>query len=127
MVERKRGHVVAIASFAGKVTFPGAVTYCATKFGVTGFMDALFDELCLFEQDFIKTTTVYPTFINTRKELGEFLDKSGGIPRFDPNYAAHMIVKGIVRNQRHIYIPRLTRTVLALKYEVHRKRARRIN
>lgn len=85
-------------------------------------MSALFDELCLFDQDFIQTTTVYPTFINTRKELSDFLDKSGGIPRFEPNYAAHMIVKGIVRNQRSIYIPRAARHSLALKYEVHRKR-----
>jgi all-trans-retinol dehydrogenase (NAD+) len=114
MVDRKRGHIVAISSFAGKLSFPCAVAYCATKFGVTGFMDALFDELCLFDQDFIQTTTVYPTFINTQKKLGAQLDIAG-IPRFDPDYAAHMIVKGIVRNQRNIYIPKSAQRSLILK------------
>lgn len=120
MIERKRGHVVAISSFAGKLTFPGAVTYCATKHGVTGFMDALFDELCMFDQDFIKTTTAYPTFLNTRKDLGDFLDKAGGIPRFEAGYAAQIIVDGIVRDRRHIYIPRIARQGLTIRYEVHR-------
>lgn len=115
MVERKHGHVVAISSFAGKLTFPCAVVYCTTKFGVTGFMDALFDELCLLEQDFVKTTTVYPTFVNTRKDLGERLDEAGNIPRSDPDYAAHMIVKGILQNQRNIYIPAFAKRSLILK------------
>lgn len=102
MVERKQGHVVAIGSFAGKVKIPYAVAYCATKFGVTGFMDALFDELCFLEQEFIRTTTVFPMFISTRKELCERLDESGSLPRFHPDYAAHQIVNGIWLNRRKI-------------------------
>lgn len=115
MIERKQGHIVAISSFAGKLTFPGAVVYCTTKFGVTGFMDALFDELCLFNQDFIKTTTVYPTFVNTRKDLSEKLDEVGNIPRTDPDYAAHLIVKGFLQNRRNIYIPNFAKRSLILK------------
>lgn len=78
-------------------------------------MDALFDELCLLEQDFVKTTTVFPMFINTRKELGERLDESGSIPRFDPDYAAHQIVKGILLNSRKIYMPPFAKHSLIIK------------
>lgn len=115
MVQRKQGHVVAISSFAGKLTIPFAVTYCATKFGVTGFMDALFDELTFFEQDFINTTTVYPTFVNTRKDLEELLNASGNLPRSEPRHAASLIVKGILTNQRKVYIPGFVKHFLWLK------------
>lgn len=115
MVERKQGHVVAICSYAGKFTFPCGVTYCATKFGVTGFMDALFDELCLLEQDFIKTTCVYPTFINTRKDLGVMLNENGNMPRISPDTAANLIVKGILTNRRNIFVPNYVKHGLFMK------------
>jgi all-trans-retinol dehydrogenase (NAD+) len=115
MVERKRGHVVAVCSMAGKMTIPCAVAYCATKFGVSGFMEALNDELALLDQDFIKLTTVYPTFINTQKELGKRLDDAG-IPRIEPSLAAHLIVKAMLRNRRNLYIPNFAKRTLIVKY-----------
>lgn len=114
-MERKRGHVVAICSMAGKMTFPCSIAYCATKFGVSGFMEALNDELGLLEQDFVKLTTAYPTFINTRKELGERLDSAGNIPRIEPSHAAHLIVKAVLRNRRNLYIPNFAKRSLVLK------------
>ena len=41
MLERGRGHVVNIASLAGKIPTPGLASYCATKHGVVGFTHAL--------------------------------------------------------------------------------------
>jgi all-trans-retinol dehydrogenase (NAD+) len=115
MISRKRGHIVAICSMAGKMTFPCAVAYCSTKFGVSGFMEALNDELCLLGQDFIKLTTAYPTFINTRKDLSKFLDLAGNAPSIEPPHAAHLIVKAMLRNRRNLYIPEFARRSLALK------------
>ena len=115
MVERKQGHVVAISSLSGKVTFPCGVAYCATKFGISGFMEALFDELAVLGQDFIKTTTVYPYFINTRRDLSEMLDKAGILSRHDPDNVAHVIVEGILSNRRAIYVPTFSKCSLALK------------
>ena len=115
MVERKRGHVVAICSMAGKMTMPCAVAYCATKFGVSGFMEALNDELGLLKQDFVKLTTAYPTFINTQKELGKRLDEAGRIPRIEPSKAAHLIVKAMLRNRRNLYIPGFAKRSLLLR------------
>lgn len=115
MVQRKEGHVVAICSFAGIMTIPCAVTYCATKFGVHGFMEALKDELDLLDQDFVKTTAVYPTFVNTRRDLEVRLNASGNLPRFEPDDVADTVVKGMLRNQRKIIIPGYAKHFLGLK------------
>lgn len=115
MIARKRGHVIAISSLMGKLTIPCAVAYSATKFGVTGLMDALYDELCFYEQDFIKTTTVFPYFINTQKELCDNLDQAGMTERLEPDDAAEMIVRGILSDKRKIYLPASTKLKVRLE------------
>jgi all-trans-retinol dehydrogenase (NAD+) len=115
MVERKRGHIVAICSMAAKMTMPCAVAYCATKFGVSGFMESLNDELALLDQDCVKLTTAYPAFINTQKALGERLDAAGRIPRIEPSKAAHLIVKAMLRNRRNIFVPEFAKRSVMLK------------
>lgn len=88
---------MAISSLGGKISFPLACAYCATKFGVRGFMLALYDELCVDNSEkYVKTTTVYPSFINTRKCLGDILDTMGEFaPRMTPEYVAKEIVIGM--------------------------------
>jgi hypothetical protein len=70
-------------------------------------MTSLYDELCSFKNDdVVKTTTVYPMFINTRKELGDFLDSfEDPVPRLTPEEAANEIVVGILNNQLDVTIP----------------------
>ena len=45
MRPRRTGHIVNIASAAGKAGFPGGATYCATKHGVVGLSEAVRVEL----------------------------------------------------------------------------------
>jgi all-trans-retinol dehydrogenase (NAD+) len=78
MIERKRGHIVAISSLAGLLGLPRAISYCATKYGVRGFMNALYVELCADQNEkIVNLTTVFPCFISTRKEI-DFVFKSFG-------------------------------------------------
>lgn len=107
MLEKKRGHIVAISSMGGKLTIPNACVYCATKFGVHGFMNALFDELAINDDDqYVKTTCVFPYFINTRKELCDILDQTKEVaPRMTADYVADEIVKGMLMNKRNITLP----------------------
>lgn len=107
MIERKRGHIVAISSMSAKITTPLATTYCASKYGVDGFMNSLYDELCVDDHDeYIKLTTVFPCFINTRKEIGELLDKiAKHSPRLEPDYVANLIVDGMLLNKRCFIVP----------------------
>lgn len=77
MIRRRKGHIVSICSLAGLVPIGRAICYSATKHGVRGMMEALYDELCLDQCDkYIHTTTVYPYFINTRKEIGDLTKHS---------------------------------------------------
>jgi all-trans-retinol dehydrogenase (NAD+) len=108
MIKQKRGHIVAISSLAGKLSAPIACGYCATKHGVRGFMNALYDEICAYDQEeFIKTTCVFPSFINTRKELGDLLDETTEIlPRMTPEFVADEIVKAILYGKRDVTLPK---------------------
>ena len=45
MKQQKQGHVINVASLAGTAGTAGMAGYCATKFAVRGFSDALFKEL----------------------------------------------------------------------------------
>jgi NADP-dependent 3-hydroxy acid dehydrogenase YdfG len=45
MIERKKGHIINIASIAGKVGSATRAVYCASKFGVVGFTESLAEEV----------------------------------------------------------------------------------
>lgn len=45
MNQRRRGHTVAISSLLGWNGAAKAICYSATKFGIRGMMDALYEEL----------------------------------------------------------------------------------
>ena len=112
-MERKSGHIVAVSSIAGKVSIPHCVVYCASKFGVTGLMSALYDELCALGHDeFIKTTTIYPGLVATRKDLLEII---GDIPILHPDDVAKATVDGILKNQRNIFAPHFLKYLLVVE------------
>jgi 3-oxoacyl-[acyl-carrier protein] reductase len=45
MIQRNRGHIINIASIAGKVGSANRAVYCASKFGVIGFTESLAEEV----------------------------------------------------------------------------------
>jgi len=62
MVERRRGHVVAIASMAGLLGLPGVAAYSASKAAVITLMESLSIDLRRYG---IRTTTICPGFVDT--------------------------------------------------------------
>lgn len=62
MAERGRGHLLFISSIAGKVGVPMRTAYCAAKFGLAGYADALRAELSL---NGVQVHTIYPGSIAT--------------------------------------------------------------
>lgn len=62
-----RGHIVNIASLAGKSGSEGLSGYCGTKFAVRGISEALFKEL---RNDGIKVTCVFPGSVGTEMIRG---------------------------------------------------------
>lgn len=61
--ERKRGHLVTVSSIAGVRGSAGLGYYCASKFAVSGFMEALAAELAHLD---IRVTVVEPGPVDTQ-------------------------------------------------------------
>ena len=101
MLERGRGHIVNIASLAGRFAMPGAAVYGATKHGVVAFSEALYHELA---GTGVLVTSVNPAFSPT-----EGFPATGvpGVVRLDPDDVAERIVE-VVRKDHgpEVSIPR---------------------
>jgi NADP-dependent 3-hydroxy acid dehydrogenase YdfG len=62
MAEQKSGHIVNISSVAGRIASAGAAVYNFTKWGVTGFSEALRQEAAHVN---VRVTCVEPGFVDT--------------------------------------------------------------
>ena len=62
MKQRGAGYVINIGSLAGKNAFPGGAAYCASKFALIGFSEALMQEV---RYDHIRVSYVMPGSVNT--------------------------------------------------------------
>jgi NAD(P)-dependent dehydrogenase (short-subunit alcohol dehydrogenase family) len=100
MKPRRSGHIVNVASMAGKLGTPGAATYCATKHGVVGFCEAVFFELKPHNLD---VTCVMPTIVKT--ELAAGLKKSALSGQVEPEDVAAAIVKSLRRPKLEVSVP----------------------
>ena len=62
MIKQKSGHIAGTSSVAGKVGVPLRTAYCAAKFGLIGFLDALRAEVAYHG---IKVSTIIPGLVKT--------------------------------------------------------------
>lgn len=107
MLERKDGHVVTIASMAGRGGVPLLTDYCASKWAAIGFTEALSEEVRRKGID-IKFTTVCPMFVNTNlvngvRDRAVMQNKYGKL--LQPEDVAEAIVEGVRRNKHFVYVP----------------------
>jgi len=73
MIARGHGHIVNIASIAGRSAFPGGTGYVATKHAVLGFSESLMLEVREFG---VKVSVVMPGSVATDMLVGDNPDKS---------------------------------------------------
>lgn len=76
--------------------------YCASKYAMTGFMDALRQEL--LETPQIALTNFYPYYINTElfkgfKPLIEFI-----LPTLDQHYVVDRMYEAIMAEEKEVFI-----------------------
>ena len=71
-LKKSQGHIVNIASVAGRVANPGASGYAATKFGVVAFSEAVRREVY---SDKVRVTVIEPGLVLT--ELGDHITNPG--------------------------------------------------
>lgn len=121
MIRRRRGHIVAIASASSYTPVGWMKSYVTSKYAVRGYMEALDEELFLIGQtDLVKTTTVFPFVINTRKQLMEKFDHMPGVstmPKFSPEETAKTILEAIKTNKRKVVVPKMVRAWQLSFYE----------
>jgi NADP-dependent 3-hydroxy acid dehydrogenase YdfG len=103
MVERNRGHVVNIASQAGKGGFPGIATYCGTKHAVVGISEAVRGEL---SETPIEFSVVMPAFVNT--ELISGAEQPRGVKVAEPEDVANAIIEALEKPKFDIHVPKVT-------------------
>jgi NAD(P)-dependent dehydrogenase (short-subunit alcohol dehydrogenase family) len=112
---RGRGHLVNIASVAGKAGFPGGATYCATKHAVVGLSEAIRAEVRPTDID---VSIIMPVVVNT--ELGSGLRKSRGVPVVEPEDVANAIVEALQTGRVDVFVPKSVQGLFRFMYVVPR-------
>ncbi len=111
MIERKKGHIVNIASAAGLIATPKMSVYVASKHAVIGWGESLRLELEAISKD-LHVTTVTPSYINTGMFEGV---RSPVVPILKPESAARKIIAGVKKNKIYVRLPRIVYVVPFLK------------
>ena len=101
LLPRRSGHIVEIASAAGKMGFAGGVTYCATKHAVVGLSEALRAEL---RDTGVDISVVMPVVVHT--ELGSGLPETRGFKAVEPEDVAQAIVEALQTGRFEVYVPK---------------------
>jgi NAD(P)-dependent dehydrogenase (short-subunit alcohol dehydrogenase family) len=101
MLPRGRGHVVNVASMAGKAGPPGLVTYAASKHGVVGLTETIRAELWGQGLDF---TCVMPGPVDTQMMDGTTDVK--GVQLISPADVAAAILDALRTGRPEVYVPK---------------------
>jgi len=105
MLDRGRGHLVAVSSGAGLRAFPWAAVYGASKAGQKAFAEALRHEL---SGSGVSLTTVYPGEVKTSlhahelERMPDWYRPSDAIP---PEVVAEAIVHAVLEDRREVHVP----------------------
>lgn len=106
-LKASRGQVVGVSSLAGLVGVPGRTAYSASKFAMTGFLEALRTEL---KPAGVAVTTAYPGVVDTRIRYHGYnaqgqaagvsgLKEDGAMPVAE---CARRIIHGMQARQREV-------------------------
>ena len=106
MRPRRSGHIVNVASFAGKAGFPGAATYCATKHAVVGLSEAVHLEL---HGSGVHISCVMPAVVRT--ELASGLGEAKLFKSSRPEDVADAIVSTLRKPRFEVFVPRSVGTM----------------
>lgn len=109
-IQRGGGTIINVASMAGVAGFPGAATYCATKFGVVGLTYALREEL---RPHRIQVCAILPGVVHT--ELSAGIQLARAIESFvsvEPEDIADAVVNAARSHKAMSFVPRRMQMLL---------------
>ena len=105
MIDRGRGHMVAVASGLGRFEVPGLATYCASKHGAVGLSATVAREL---EGSGVTVTVVLPSAVHTELSSGIAFPFER-IAKVTPEQVADAIVASCDSRPREVWVPRWMR------------------
>jgi short-subunit dehydrogenase len=108
MVPRRTGHIVNVASLAGRVGFPHLATYCATKHGVVGLSEAVRAEL---RGTGVEVSVVLPGIVRT--ELSAGLHDSKAVKTVSAEDVAAEVVDALKKPRFDVFVPRSSGGLIA--------------
>jgi NADP-dependent 3-hydroxy acid dehydrogenase YdfG len=103
MIARGRGHVVNIASQAGKYGLPGGATYCASKAAVINLSRAVRKEL---RGSGVDISLISPVAVNTELGLGLSEPRQRQFRKIEPHQVADAIVEVLRLPKFDVHVPR---------------------
>jgi NAD(P)-dependent dehydrogenase (short-subunit alcohol dehydrogenase family) len=106
MLPRNSGHIVNIASQAGKAGFPGIATYSATKHAVVGLSEAVRQEL---RGRKVEISCVMPTVVNTELTAGV---GQKWVKPVEATDVADAIVEALESPRFDVYVPKANGALL---------------
>src|SRR5258705_1093217 len=112
MVERNRGHLVNVASQAGKFGIPGIATYVATKHAVVGLSEALRGELHNMGADGVLVSVVMPNIVGT--ELGPGVGASRAARILTPEEVAEATLEALQTGRFDVWVPKSAQAISSM-------------
>ena len=103
MTARARGHVVNIASQAGKYGLPGGATYCASKAAVINLSRAVRKEL---RGSGVDISLISPVAVNTELGLGLAEPRQRQFRKIEPQQVADAIVETLHVPKFDVHVPK---------------------
>src|SRR5215210_3456404 len=103
MRPRGTGHIVNVASLAGKTGYANIATYSATKHGVVGLSEAVRGEL---RGTGVEVSCIMPGPVKTELSVG--LRNAIGVKDLTPEQVAEAIVAALKHPRFDVYVPRST-------------------
>ena len=103
MIGRGHGHVVNIASQAGKYGLPGGATYCASKAAVINLSRAVRKEL---RGTGINLSVISPVAVNTELGLGLAEPRQRQFRKIEPHQVADAIVETLRLPRFDVHVPK---------------------
>jgi short-subunit dehydrogenase len=100
MLDRADGHIVNVGSYLAKLPAAGLATYCASKYAVVGFSEALRDELA---GTGVTVTAVLPSAVRTELVAGVRL--GGVLPTVNPEDIAAAVVSSCRHRRAIVAVP----------------------
>ncbi len=103
MIGRGSGHVVNIASQAGKYGFPGGATYCASKAAVINLSRAVRKEM---RGSGVEISVISPVAVNTELGLGLSEPRQRQFRKIEPQEVADAIVETLRVPRFDVHVPK---------------------